>query len=336
MTTKNVPVLPHLVEKDPVLVNEWLPVYKATDLKDQPEQVELLGEKIVIVRLEGKVVAFRDLCIHRGVPLSMGKVKENRLVCAYHGWEYSACGSCVRIPAQEAKQSIPKKAKAISYHCQEALGLIWICLGQPANPLVDHPMFTDHDYKSVICGPYPIVAAAPRVVENFLDASHFMFVHEGLLGDPSHTVINDYHVKRIENRLISEEIVVYQPDPDGRGTPINSNYTYEVLAPLVARLNKIDNETQQVFSMVWIIQPNNEKQSIAYAIVSRNYDLHLPDHVFIDFQNTLLLQDKAIIEAQKPELLPLDLQAELHLKSDRMSIAYRKLLNELGLTFGTA
>ena len=37
-----------------------------------------------------------------------------------------------------------------------------------------------------------------------------------------------------------------------------------------------------------------------------------------------------------PELLPPDLQAELHLRSDRTAIAYRKWLRELGLTFGTA
>jgi hypothetical protein len=37
-----------------------------------------------------------------------------------------------------------------------------------------------------------------------------------------------------------------------------------------------------------------------------------------------------------PPPLPLDLRAELHLRSDRTSIAYRKWLSELGLTFGTA
>ena len=47
-------------------------------------------------------------------------------------------------------------------------------------------------------------------------------------------------------------------------------------------------------------------------------------------------QDQPIVESQQPELLPLDLQAELHLRSDRMAIAYRKWLNQLGLSFGTA
>jgi hypothetical protein len=43
-----------------------------------------------------------------------------------------------------------------------------------------------------------------------------------------------------------------------------------------------------------------------------------------------------VIESQRPELLPLDLQAELHLRADRTSIAYRQWLGKLGLSFGTS
>jgi Vanillate O-demethylase oxygenase C-terminal domain len=50
----------------------------------------------------------------------------------------------------------------------------------------------------------------------------------------------------------------------------------------------------------------------------------------------ITLQDVPIVESQRPELLPSDVQAELHLRSDRTAIANRKRLRELGLTFGTA
>jgi phenylpropionate dioxygenase-like ring-hydroxylating dioxygenase large terminal subunit len=41
-------------------------------------------------------------------------------------------------------------------------------------------------------------------------------------------------------------------------------------------------------------------------------------------------QDVPIVESQRPELLPLDLQSELHLRSDRTAIAYRKWLRQVG------
>ena len=42
------------------------------------------------------------------------------------------------------------------------------------------------------------------------------------------------------------------------------------------------------------------------------------------------------MESQRPEMLPLDLQSELHLRSDRTAIAYRRWLNDLGLRYGTS
>ena len=54
------------------------------------------------------------------------------------------------------------------------------------------------------------------------------------------------------------------------------------------------------------------------------------------FQDEIAYQDLPIVQSQRPELLPLDLQAELHLRSDKTAIAYRRWLNELGLSFGTS
>lgn len=53
-------------------------------------------------------------------------------------------------------------------------------------------------------------------------------------------------------------------------------------------------------------------------------------------EDVITLQDIPIVESQRPELLPLDLQAELHLRSDRTAISYRKWLRKLSLAFGTA
>ena len=71
-------------------------------------------------------------------------------------------------------------------------------------------------------------------------------------------------------------------------------------------------------------------------IMVRNYAFDESEEIFIEFQDKQIEQDRIIVENQKPELLPLDLQAELNLVSDRVSIAYRKMLREIGITFGTA
>jgi len=67
-----------------------------------------------------------------------------------------------------------------------------------------------------------------------------------------------------------------------------------------------------------------------------NYGHDIPEEQLLAYQNHITAQDKPIVESQRPELLPLDLQAELHLRSDKTAIAYRRWLRELGMSYGTA
>jgi len=48
----------------------------------------LLEEDLVLWRVGEKIHAWRDLCLHRGTRLSLGKVEDQTLICPYHGWTY--------------------------------------------------------------------------------------------------------------------------------------------------------------------------------------------------------------------------------------------------------
>jgi phenylpropionate dioxygenase-like ring-hydroxylating dioxygenase large terminal subunit len=60
-----------------------------------------------------------------------------------------------------------------------------------------------------------------------------------------------------------------------------------------------------------------------------------PERQFEDFQDTIFFQDKDILESQRPRRLPLDPAAEFHQRADRASLAYRKWLKDMGLSYGT-
>ncbi|MFD0694374.1 Rieske 2Fe-2S domain-containing protein [Paenibacillus sp. GCM10027628] len=324
------------IRLDTALLNEWHPVLLSLALTEQPAAVHVLEEKVVVFRTTQGVHAFKDLCIHRGVPLSLGKVVGDELMCAYHGWSYNGCGTCTRIPSLPAEQAIPSKARAYTYECVEVHGMIWVCLGQPESPLPAVSRHIQDGFKEVFMGPYALEAAGPRIIENFLDVSHLMFVHEGLLGNSQFAEIGDYHVHDEGGVLRTDEIVVYQPDADGTGRGVNSRYVYEVFGPLCVAFTKRDDATDHIFRLFLMVLPETEQSSKAFMLKQRNYALDEADEVFVAFQDRLIEQDRVMVENQKPELLPLDLQAELHLKCDRLSITYRKRLRELGVTFGTA
>lgn len=108
----------------------WHPVARSEDVGDKPFAARLLDKRLVLYRSGDRVVAFEDLCIHRGTPLSLGWVEGEHLVCAYHGWAYGADGACVRIPSLPPEQGIPRKARATAFNAEERYGLVWVCLAE--------------------------------------------------------------------------------------------------------------------------------------------------------------------------------------------------------------
>jgi phenylpropionate dioxygenase-like ring-hydroxylating dioxygenase large terminal subunit len=320
---------------DPVLVNDWLAVGRSEDLKEGSIlAVRLLAQDIVLWRANRQVLAWQDLCVHRGVRLSLGKVVGgDKLQCPYHGWTYNTDGHCIRMPAHP-EQTPPPKARVTSYHVQERYSLLWVCLGEPEHDIPPFPEWDEAQYRKIACGPYRVKAGGPRIIENFLDIAHFPFVHEGILGDQTHPEIEDYEAEIGPDGVVSKGVRVYQPNPYGTGVGEVVAYTYRAHRPLTASLTKESENFS--FSILLTITPHDVVESTAWIWMAQNYGHDIPEDELIAYQDEIFAQDVPIVESQRPELLPLDLQTELHLRSDRTAIAYRRWLNQLGLTFGTA
>lgn len=318
---------------DPVLMNDWHVVAYAPDLVEgKPMALRLLDEDLVLWRVGAQIHVWRDLCLHRGTRLSLGEVENETLICPYHGWTYNQEGQCVRIPAHP-EQTPPARARVKVYQAQERYNWIWVTLGNPVHDIPPFTQWDDTTFHKIHCGPYEYQASGPRAVENFLDVTHFPFVHGGLLGDPAHPEISDYEAEITPEGVIAKDISVWQPDPDGTGIGARVAYTYKVLRPLTACFVKESSGPK--FAMYFTVTPVTEHHCIAWTYVAKDYE-NIPDEETRKFEDMITWQDVPIVESQRPELLPLDLQAELHLRSDRTSIAYRKWLRQLGLTFGTA
>ncbi|KAA3647034.1 MAG: aromatic ring-hydroxylating dioxygenase subunit alpha [Chloroflexi bacterium] len=320
---------------DPVLTDDWLVVGQSEDLKEGDIQaVRLLGQDLVLWRVNSQVLAWQDLCVHRGVRLSLGKVVGgDKLECPYHGWTYNTKGQCIKMPAHP-EQTPSEKAHVKSYQVREQYNLLWVSLGEPEHDVPPLPEWDDTEFRKIPCGPYKLKANGPRIIENFLDIAHFPFVHEGILGDRGQPEIEDYEAEIGPDGVTSKGVRVYQPDPFGTGEGETVAYTYRAYRPLTACLTKESDGPR--FSIFLTITPHDILESTAWIWMAQNYGHDIPEDELIAYQDEIFAQDVPIVESQRPELLPLDLQAELHLRSDRTAIAYRKWLNELGLTFGAA
>jgi nitrite reductase/ring-hydroxylating ferredoxin subunit len=107
--------------------SQWVAVSGGLDLAPAGARaVSLAGLDVVIWRSQaGAVQAWENRCPHRGMRLSFGQVRADRLVCRYHGWAYDQAGRCQYIPASP-KMAPPAAACVAAYACRETLGLIWV------------------------------------------------------------------------------------------------------------------------------------------------------------------------------------------------------------------
>jgi phenylpropionate dioxygenase-like ring-hydroxylating dioxygenase large terminal subunit len=337
---------------DPLMLREWFAVAWASEVAAGATLARrLLARDLVLWReSDGTLHCWLDLCIHRGAKLSLGVVssgvsmvsgasnnKGDCLVCPYHGWRYAGSGECVAIPAQPGITP-PKKARAESYLVQERYGVVFVSLGDANSESVgDMPEFAlagEAGFRLMLAGPYRFRALGPRLMENFLDVVHLGIVHAGLLGEPERGEIAEYEVGMGEHGPKADAIAVWQPNPDGTGAGAMVSYAYEVLGPLTAAFVKTHEGKR--FGILMQVAPVDGEWSEARMVMAMDYGHEIPAEELIAFQDTVAMQDKAIVESQRPELLPVDLAAELHLKSDRMAIAYRKWLRGIGLQYGVA
>lgn len=317
---------------------QWHPVAMITDVKDAPVGVRLLAQDLVLWRdAAGQAQAFVDRCPHRGAKFSLGRVNEGNLECPYHGWQFSSTGQCVKVPAVPGFTP-PAQHCVKSFGVQEAYGLIWVQLEAADVPLPVFEAEADERLRKVNCGPYDVQASAARTVENFLDMSHFGFVHDGWLGSRDATEIEAYQVETTPTGVKASNCKALQPQSNIHSTkPAQVEYTYEVTAPFTAVLCKVpeagttkDGYRESVAAFVCPVEPGVCRAWFRMAVA----DFESPDSTLQDFQHTIFMQDKPVLESQSPKALPLDPRAELHSAADRMSSAYRRYLKTSGVTFG--
>ena len=320
----------------------WHPVASADAVNGGPLAVRLQDQPLVLWRdAAGRIVAALDRCPHRGARLSLGRVHDGHLECPYHGWRFDGAGQCRRVPALP-DFTPPATQRLNSVAAREAYGLVWLRLDGEGGELPTFAAEADTRLRKLLCGPYDVAASAPRIVENFLDMSHFAFVHEGWLGERGHEAQHDYQVERTATGLRATGCKAWQPQSNRLSTA-GALVAYEVTSPYNAVLTKVpDPETvpasaqadggyhEAIGLFVCPLTPENSRVWFRMAVA----DFDSTDDELRAFQHTIFTQDQPVLESQVPQRLPLDLRAEMHTAADKASSAYRRFLKDSGITFG--
>lgn len=104
----------------------WTPIALSRDVAVETTRAVVLGgDELVLWRgASGALQLWEDRCPHRGMRLSFGFVRGNRLNCLYHGWEYAADARCMRIPAHP-DLVVPPTIRARPFAVVESGAMVW-------------------------------------------------------------------------------------------------------------------------------------------------------------------------------------------------------------------
>jgi vanillate O-demethylase monooxygenase subunit len=324
----------------PALRRAWHAVAMADELGEGPLQVHLLGEPWAIVRLGGRLQAFPDRCPHRLAPLSAGRVEGDVLRCGYHGWCFDGAGACTSIPALGDAEHLPPRAKlAPAFGIEERFGLLWLAPEEPLSPLPAFEEWDDDRFDRGWNEPRRSPVSAAQLVDNFLDASHFPFVHTGTFGTDEASEVVSESIERVGWSVHTTFDTWYRNFDD----PLVATGEHPAVQP--QRLLKQGSAsftvylrlefpvTGSTFSILFACQPESATSTRIYKLFARD-DLGGDAQRLastIKDEDVILDEDLAILERFSAMQIHLD-TTECHPAGDKLSLAWRRLIIDLTRT----
>ena len=126
-----------------LIFDDWYPAIRASAISGRRMATAILcGIPLVLGRKsDGKYFAMRDLCPHRGIPLSYGWFDGQQVTCKYHGWGFEpTSGQCREIPSLTSRDTLdPCKIFATAYPCEERDGHLWVYVPQSGRGRLSRP-----------------------------------------------------------------------------------------------------------------------------------------------------------------------------------------------------
>ena len=303
-------------------LNAWYVMAWDVEIKPALFARKIANKPLVAYRkANNEVVVLDDACWHRLVPLSKGHLKNDEVVCAYHGLVYNADGRCTHMPSQE---TINPSACVKSYPVVEKHRFVWVWMGDPAKANPDLVPDMHWNKAPNWAGDGKVIRVKCNyklVVDNLMDLTHETFVHAGTIGDihvaesPFETTYNENTVTvtrwmldivppsfwqtqlskktDYDGKVDRWQIITFQPPctvnidvgvaPTGTGAPEGNRN--EGVNGFV--LNTITPETEDTCHYFWAFARN-------YALDDQSVTIDTREGVSAIFR-----QDEEVLEAQQ-------------------------------------
>lgn len=300
--------------------NLWVPIGLAREVRANRLSPHVVaGERIVVFRDDqGRLAALIDRCPHRGVALSLGKLRDGIVECPFHGWRFDGSGAICAIPWNpDARTAVPG---ATAVPVREAGGLVWVHTG--FDPRIEpEPSATMlRDDVAVSAQSLLWNAHWTRVMENMLDSPHLPFVHRRSIGrDLARFVAGRRMDVRWHDEPYGARILA---QVEGRPRPTRLDYRFPNMMELFI------DPPRRVFRLMAVCTPEAEGRTRLTLYTFRSFLRAAPfDALFGHFNRRIALEDQKIVESSDPAEVP-PAAAERSVRTDQPTLAFRKLYFE--------
>ncbi len=170
-----------------MIFGDWYPAMRAGLKRGKTATTLLLGIPLLLGRKrDGALFAMRDLCPHRGIPLSAGWFDGETVQCKYHGWRFEPCtGQCMEIPSLTGVDTLDAtKIYASALPCAERDGYAWVYVPGPGAgrvrgelpPIPELPKFSAKFRSAHLTAELP--CNVDHGIIGLMDPAHGPFVHQ--------------------------------------------------------------------------------------------------------------------------------------------------------------
>lgn len=178
--------LTHVDPKTPggeYLRRYWQPVALALELGDEPLNVRMLGEDLVLFRTrQGEIGLLDRHCSHRGTSLEYGLPSNEGIICCYHGWHYGTDGRIIETP-NDPTSNVAGRLFHGAYPTREYEGIIFAYMGPP-DEIPDFPILDTFVEPNNEMVPFSLHMPCNwlQCLENTQDPIHSCFLHTRVSG----------------------------------------------------------------------------------------------------------------------------------------------------------
>jgi phenylpropionate dioxygenase-like ring-hydroxylating dioxygenase large terminal subunit len=327
--------------------NQWYVAAFSHEVQEEPLARTVLGKPVALFRLDdGKVIALHDRCPHRGLPLSLGKRRGQRVQCGYHGLQFDASGACVGIPQQK---SIPSSMCVRSYPVIEKWQWLWIWMGDPAK--ADESLLPDHHalgvaspgYRAIPCFVLNMQANCQLMHDNLLDTSHLSYLHPGLL-DTGEMASSKFWTKDEGHilRLGRDTPNVRFPGPLAAYFKIKADYPYDRTLTVEAHLPHLNVARQTIrdpadpdlppheLFAINCLTPESERSTHVFHAEVTSYEFDWTPEMIAGVKH-IVMQDKVAVEAIQQRYDQYGETNEVSLMTDQAGVKSRRIISRMAL-----